>query len=325
MKTFATKILLFLLLLIPVSATLSWFNNTVVMRQSIVLRKDAQFREFCPDTRYLFLGDSRVMMGANPEYIEHAFNFGMSSENYVQTYYKLKYILEHPSCETKPACILLSFDQHSFSTQRLAEWAYDFYYFRYMSPLQAGRATGDYGEYLLRYLKVKVWSYQNQGSTMMDWIAGNLHLQKKEREMYRGYIPRHANFTELSDSAQTAQATRRARFNFGSTELLLYNPVILECFRKTLDLCAEHNIKVVLVTYPVTAIYSELAQTTYGADSVCEPLDAMLRERPEIYRINLLNEYANRLDLFDDSDHLNREGARLFSLRVAELLDQNGL
>lgn len=62
----------------------------------------------------LFLGNSRIFRGINPEKFPtvSGYNFGQDNETYNQVYYKLKYVLDNG---VRPKYIILGIDYHAFS------------------------------------------------------------------------------------------------------------------------------------------------------------------------------------------------------------------
>ena len=67
---------------------------------------DKQFAEYDGTLTYLALGNSHNCI--NTHILENSFNYGSPSENFIQSYYKLKYILEKSG--KKPEYLLLQAD-----------------------------------------------------------------------------------------------------------------------------------------------------------------------------------------------------------------------
>ena len=135
------KALLFLAGFLLGSYGLSKVYTRIIMAHSICNRVDREFYRYDGRLEYLVMGDSHSQYGINPRVIGHAFNFSTAGENYVQTFFKLRFILDHT--DKKIETILLPLDVHSFSSFRAGRLGLTYYYWvKYIDYIELGRRHG---------------------------------------------------------------------------------------------------------------------------------------------------------------------------------------
>lgn len=89
-----------------------YFSETIVYRQEEMLKLRL------PKSEIVFLGDSRSLLGLNSDLIAGSLNYASPAEGYVQTYYKLKHLLENkPNVKT----VVLQYDWESLVREH-REW-----------------------------------------------------------------------------------------------------------------------------------------------------------------------------------------------------------
>ena len=325
MTRFLRNLLLYLVLLALVSAAVGIYYNKVVMRTSIVVRKEKQLEDCCESTEYLFVGDSHVESGINPAFFPESFNYGVGSENPIQAYYKLRHLFNDTPCGKHIKCVILSFDLHTFSERRYEEWINISYYNRYMSYLKLGFITGRVGDFTLKFFQSYLWPYANQGPAVMSAILKGTTEREELRLMDKGYVSRHGVLSDLPDSTQIAIAQRRSEFLLGSEGYAVNDRALLKYFRKTVDLCESKGIAVVFMTYPVSIYLSRTMQEDYSIKPPDERYKQLLGSYSDCPYLDYYDLFFDRTELFDDTDHLNDEGARLLTERVRDDLRVLGL
>ena len=95
MKRPLGKILLFIALFAILHLGLSQAYYRTVAAHASVAAVDAEFRTLMDEINILILGDSHPRNDVHPKLItDQTFNFASQGENYIQTYYKLRYFIE---------------------------------------------------------------------------------------------------------------------------------------------------------------------------------------------------------------------------------------
>jgi hypothetical protein len=112
-----------------------------------------------------------------------------------------------------------------------------------------------------------------------------------------------SNFTR-EEKGEIASSTLRLQFE----NKLKPDSNVQNILRKIVGLCSRHGIKVVLLRSPVTAeYYKGVERMTLGNFEEYYP------NLPESRIINARKLYLEKPELFGDSDHLNTNGARLYT------------
>ncbi len=89
---------LFLLIFIFVLFGFNYLYIKKIEHRTIFWRNYFSFDEYLQKNKnldYAFFGTSRTRDSMNPEYIPNSINFSLSSQNYMEIYYRLKYYLEN--------------------------------------------------------------------------------------------------------------------------------------------------------------------------------------------------------------------------------------
>lgn len=93
-------------------------------------------------------------------------------------------------------------------------------------------------------------------------------------------------------------------------------------FWKTLTLCADRKIKVVTIGSPFTDYYIERVEKYVPRETLYRDVVEHPRYAPLILKhLDYTRFYASRHELFRDLNHLNSEGARIFSRQLAADLE----
>lgn len=129
------------------------------------------------------------------------------------------------------------------------------------------------------------------------------------------------NFGERSDPE--GDAYRRVAMQFKGKGW--YDEIVAGCFEGILRLCREHDIRIVLVRFPLSAAYWRQMDSFLRTDEWEAKVSNLLADE-DIVLLDHHDLYSDREDLFMDPDHLNMTGVQEFSSLVArELRDQGVL
>lgn len=272
--------------------------------KSIFARTVRDFEKQKGEVQVLFLGQSDVKYSIIPdEFGYRAYNFSSEGESFIETYYKLNhYIKDMP----KLKIIVLPIGLPSFSSFRADEIQWEYFEYGYI-------AYSDIPEFYRRkgmmVIREKLLSYCPILKRMqMIYFLRNIGRLLTNRpidktEMYNGYIKN----AESNVSEEGALKRLKRHFNGQNVldgDFLLY-------FEKILKLCKDNNIKVFVVTLPVSKYYLENSKKYINKDLLYNRVLNNPAYSKYIYNyLDLLEIYVNYDELFLNQDHLNHKGAQ---------------
>lgn len=311
---FLIKLLLFSLVFIGFSFLINLLHQRVIMKNSLLNRKEKRLNQELPNIKTLVIGDSHLAAGFNTKHFGHqSFNYSGSGENYLQNYYKLKSVLKRPNSINT---IVVPYELHSASSFRNNRVT-DYSYYGKQIPFIKEAISQQKTSLLQDFLKCHVFSYLEQLRHWRNWWTG----QQKSRRIEEGVEVRERNFAERKNQKEFAKMVTEIQFK-GATSP---HTEALNHLHKIKDLCKEKNKQMLLVRMPVTPHYlNELAKI--------QDLE-QLETTTEIYRITHFPDipYFNfrdsipSLQLFSDSNHLNFEGSKQFSKRLINTIYARGI
>jgi hypothetical protein len=302
------KGLLFVLIFLLINAAIgSLFMNRQVS-QSRTGTIDRQFHQHEKNIRMLALGDSHVATGFDPRVFKNknAFNFSLYGENYIYNYYKLKYILER---NLQVKIIILPIDLHSFSSWRADRFLHDFYWVKYVNYWEVGRYKGELVKFVSKYINGRFFPYKGEFEAMFGLPPQKSRERKAQLpDIFQGFVIK----TETFHHKRVKKARQRVRLHFGKHRY--FDEELAHYFRKILALCAEKDIRLILVKFPVSKIYFRLVSRKVPVKTFYEKVQSMIAPYGNI-RVFDYQDYffEDDVTVFDDPDHLNHVGARLFS------------
>lgn len=309
-EKFAKRALLFIVLLAAINVLLDQAFKAFSVHNILNNRMDEQFAEYKQPLDYLSLGNSHNCV--NTYLLENSFNYGSPSENYIQSYYKLKYILENTN--KKPENLLLQADISTYGAKIAERYEYNSYWIKYIDYRELARIKDD-RKVLTKWVEGKYFSYAGNYKDIQLSIVYRIKI--KTLEMHNGYRP-HRDYRNFADEPNR-QKVAWEKANLFSTKGVYFDPTIKAYFEKIMELCNEHGVKVFLIRYPVS-------QEFYTEETGMVPADKLY---PEVEAIaSRYNSYQGMLDYhslffdhpeyFFDPDHLNVKGSDLLTLQLAK-------
>lgn len=310
---FKALCLAFLIILIIV-LFLEITDRILFRPKSIFARTVSDFESRKNEIKVLFLGQSDMQFAIIPDRLNYsAYNFAAASENFIETYYKLEhYIKDMP----KLKIIVLPLNFQSFSSYRADILQWEYFKYGYISNSDLRDLYKLKGVVMLRE-KLLSFCPIVRGIEMIDFMRNikklfsNQNIEKTET--YKGYL-KYVGSDVTKDSA-----IKRATRHFKGHDI--FNEDFLLYFEKILKLCGDNNIKVFILTLPVTDYYIE--QSKQYVDKELFYNKALNNPQYGKYiskHLDLLEIYANNHDLFLNSDHLNYKGAmKVTDIVAAEL------
>ncbi len=319
MKVFLIRLCVFIMVyLFVINPLLGLYFDKIVMKDSLLRRADEQFSDL-DILDVLVLGDSRSMVAVDPDLIPMSFNFSTNGESYLQTYYKVSTILDRN--ELGVEVIVIPLDLHSFSSFRTERINDPLYWRRYIDFLDLSRRLG-----LLKSLDVLVdsWFFPYSGYLMptgvnFEFLIGNRTMQ----DLNLGFRPLQQHFGSLPGEERNSVARSMVRRQLEGNDPL--DERLLLCFGDIVDLCSKTGVEVVVVSYPITEEYLSIAESTVTRQDIILASAGVLEEYGNVHLLDYSRLFSGATEYFSDSNHLNEEGARLLTLRLAEDLDELSL
>jgi hypothetical protein len=308
-RQFVIRSILFILLLLAVNFALDQSFKRFSVHNHINEMMDRQYAEFDTTMKYLTMGNSHNCI--NTRILDQCFNYGSPSENYIQSYYKLKSVLHGQG--KKPEYLLLQADISSFGPKIASRYEYNSYWIRHIDYLELARIRRS-RDVLTKWLEGKFFSYAGNYKDIQLSILYRIKI--KTLEMYRGYRP-HRDYHNFADEPNRRKAARN-KANLILSRESYFDPAIRVYFEKILQLCQENDVKVMLVRFPMTREFYEEEVKIVPADALYREVEALASKYP-VYQgiLDYHNLYADRPDYYFDPDHLNVEGSDMFTAHLA--------
>ncbi len=315
-RSFFRKVIVIFLLLLVVNALLNLIYDRWMIYHRLNRNQDRQFEAFSDTLTYLMLGNSHDMI--NPQILGNSFNYASPSEVYTQTWYKFKYILEKSS--KKPEYVFISVDPVNFSPKAENTIKFDGYWRKYVDYFELAKETGD-TDYLVKWFTGRYCAYAgNYKFIFMSLVYLNADFSK----VVNGYRPPrdYRNFALEPD--RRASGIERAT-SYLSGYGTAPDPGAVRYFKRILELCAENNIKPILVRMPLTDEYLEHANKLVDMKSLDDQIEKIAGEVAGEYLLfDFRNEFSGRPELFFNADHVNPKGADLISHKIKTRLIESG-
>lgn len=304
------KYLVFALLLVAINTLLDQAFKAFSVHNMLNETMDKQFDEYNEKLEYLAMGNSHNCI--NTHILPNSFNYGSPSENFIQSYYKLKSIIEEKG--KKPETLLLQADLSSFGQKSSDRYEYNSYWIKYIDYLELSRVKNDYG-ILSKWHEGRFFSYVGNYKDVQLSIV--YRLKMKNLEMHNGYRPHrdYRNFANEPNKRKTA---------WNKAQLILSGDNYFDSaagyyFDKIFQLCQANGIQVVLIRYPLTMEFSEEESNIVPAEKIEKQIEAIATRYP-VYRgtLDYHNLYFNHPEYFFDPDHLNVKGSDLLTHRITD-------
>lgn len=300
------KIILILLPVIILTITFELLARTIPTSYSI---KDNYLENKREKIKILVLGSSSSNVGINPQYFgSEGFNIANSSQD---SYYDYNVLLRylHKCNNTKIVIIPVSYLTLFYRgiAYGAEPWRADYYSF-YLNIPKPNKSKFD----LTLYSALAVW---DGPINVIKNVIKHSDLKINEYGYQYPEKPK-SNIKNINDAIWKEPIIRHHKnmdSNFFNSNLALLDKIAKECVRK--------NIQIVFITTPVYKTYSDQVSKSYY-DVMTETIKNISIK----YSANSYNYfYDNRFDIndFTDSDHLNEEGAKKFSIILKnEVIDK---
>ncbi len=268
----------------------------------------------------IVLGDSRAKSGINPMLIsEDCFSLAQGGSTSIEAYYTLKHYIENMGA---PKTVLLSDCAYHFAAVD-GFWTRNIYFdflstkeanevidvakdFDEMSKLCAG---GEKGRFTLFEYKIK------SPTKYMSAVVNSFSENRKEinQKLYKQMVDDKGFKTFVSWWPTSTE------YDMEKLEIL---NTLDYYYRKTIDLCIENNIEVYSLNMPLIATtYNESKKIWEPFGKYFERLKNDYSGFENVHIDTTFDKYDEKY--FDDADHLNEEGAKVYTKSLKERLKED--
>lgn len=307
-KQFVQRFILFISMLIIINLMLDQAFKAFSVHNILNEKLDTQFTEYDDTLKYLAIGNSHNCV--NTYILENSFNYGSPSESFIQSYYKLKHIFEET--DKKPEYVILQSDISSFGPKSADRYEYNSYWIKYVDFIELAKIKKE-RSVLTKWIEGNFFSYAGNYKDVQLSIV--YRTKMKNLEMYHGYRP-HRDYRNFANAANK----QRAAWNKAQrvlSEDIYFDRTTKVYFEKIMQLCQAHDIKIVMVRYPMTKEYST-------EERKIVPAEKLFREIEEIATLYSVYQgtfdyhdlYFDHPEYFFDPDHLNVKGSNLLTERL---------
>lgn len=308
------RLLLFAALLVVVNIALDQAFKAFSVHNILNRRMDEQFAAYNDTLKYLSLGNSHNCI--NTYILNNSFNYGSPSENYIQSYYKLKHILEKSG--KKPEYVILQADISTYGPKIADRFEYNSYWIDYIDYPELAGISGD-RSLLTKWIEGRFFSYAGNYKDVQLSILYRIKIRKLE--MHNGYRPHrdYRNFSQEKDKRRLAWAKANLFLTRGS----YFDPTIKAYYKKILQLCQSHGVKVLMIRYPMTREFHEEEIRIVPERQLFSEVQSIAEQYPVFVKLfDYHNLFFDHPEYFFDPDHLNIKGSDLFTRRFAEDMKQ---
>lgn len=256
---------------------------------------DEELKKIAKTNSLLIMGDSQ-MQRLNPElFDDKTYNFSSRSEHYFFTHSKLKKIFSTPKHTIKK--VLLGVSIHSFSPMykktfdvRYIEGKYSFRRFMFFNNFIKSNEFSNFS-FFFKY-----------NSCFIDGLYRDVEKDGYYKSL--GKNPNNAIIDRIYDVHYPNDIENRITL---SQEKYLNNII---------DLCSKNSVKLILISTPMHSYYKEKVDNRFY-----NVLSKIIKQSNCEY-INFLNENTP-INYFSDANHLNVNGAIVYSKKINYLINLN--
>lgn len=262
--------------------------------QIITSFKNAQARHY----NKLFLGNSRVYRGINPDMIDdHTYNFAHDNDSFNQSYYKLLTIINQKHCIDT---LFIGADYFQFSFKSNTR--------NYVYDKLLGKDY--YSDYSKSFIKETISNYKqifyNNQTLLLSSVARYILGEKS-----KGFIKDNGQYIFDSEASPKDNVTR-------NTEVLEFQK---NYYEHIIDLCHNQGIQVTVFTMPVRD--GELSSyTEQDIERVQSVITSPLNDQ-DLYIDLTYDEGFRDYKDYTDITHLNSNAADRFTRHFIEVVNHS--
>lgn len=280
----------------------------VIMGNTIQNQKERYFNQHPKKANVWVFGDSHPLLAFDPQWFPGSFNWAGTSENYVLNYFKIKDLI---SKGLKPDKIIISAEYHGLSTQGMAllkNHELDDSYWVYKISSRELAANQPNGSDFYR------WKISATGATYAGQFYNLIsYLDRHEtRISSQGYLASVEVFETSHEKGKVLFSKIKSH-----TSYPMIDPIQIIYLKKIKNLCSREGISLVFVRYPIHPDYYRLLKEATNTRSIDSTYQTILNKEVVLdFRFR----FDENLNYFSDPDHLNSNGAKVFTKILADTI-----
>ena len=278
------------------------FQKTI-LDNSLLGQEEKDLKKYGEQTKIFIMGDSHAKTALNPATIQNSFNFASNGENMLETYSKIKYLLEKDNYNFDT--IIIPLDLHSLSSYKTARFENEEWYWKKYVNFKEAQKTNPEIDATKRELFAKI-PILGRG----DWILTALISGKTQTA--KGHIEYVNNFSNNQNKEKEVEKRTRTQFNQQQT----IDPINMNYLKEIMKLTEQQNKKIIFIKYPVTSEYLESAKQYFDREEYYNTIQKDLTEYTNYEILDYQEIYKDQPELFSDPDHLNTAGSKKFSQQI---------
>ena len=290
------QVVLFLSLLLCIYLFFAYHFLSLTKKDRLAhLRPFHEFRQSAPDI--LILGDSHVQNAIDPSLLgSKYFSFAQGGDNIRQMLLKLDYAIRE---KKTIRYVVIPGDYHTFSRHRNKNRNYS----RYLAYTTNYRLISNLYNANWPAVILRILLHGTPLSTADDWEKYFYILTNKRQAA----APTNANYDRLSQNEKESSSIKRVRAHLGHK---IVEPELVAVLDRFIDFCEENKLKIIVIRYPFSKEYGY-----YAKEYPLNEVEALFRSREAHFStlLNYENIFFEKPNLFFNEDHLNDEGAKIFT------------
>lgn len=272
---------------------------------------DRAFLEGDSDLSVLVAGASHARNGVAAEEIG-GLSIAVAGEHPVKTRFRLPWLLDRS--ERPIGAVILELDAASLSSWKADSFEPEFVWGRYVPLLELGMLRGAPLDYAGKWAKARLVPYAGELDNLMFWRAGLRAFQDEDDlDRFRGQPPAWMR--------KSGEEAARLHLEGYSPR----DPAKVWAFQGLVQELRARQVRVVVVRFPVMADYAATAEALGATPQVLDEVMAPLLAPGEVDQLDYSAMFYDRPGAFYDGDHLNGQGRRALTRRLASDLARLGV
>lgn len=254
-------------------------------------------------------GSSRALVHYDPRIIEHvtglsAYNLGRNAAQTDMQWAFLKAYLEH---NAKPKLVIHNLDPYSFVLTREVFDPGQYLPYLHDDEIYRPLCQIDPSVWKWKYVPLYGYAVEDMRFTWITALKGLAGFNPPE-DYFRGYNPRHLTWT--------GDFERYRAGNSAGVDIAI-QPDAVKLLQDLITTCQNQGIRVILVFAPE---YIEMQSLTRNRGQIFRRFSEIADQFHVPFWDYSGSDLCRRRELFYNSQHMNQEGASLFSSELAERL-----
>lgn len=319
-RKFFLRLLVFTLLFLPLNHVLTRAYVRFTRQPYVYEYTRKKFASLQDEVSLLVAGDSHALNAFNDTLVPGSYNYATPSESPIHIYFKLRAAFEQS--DFQPRVVVLPVDLHTFSSFRADKLADQdpAFWAQYVDYIEVGREQGELFPLMVERVKAE-FAYLGGLDNVLEILLSSEPWVTDSME--KGFRPTYEQFSSLSPGEQTEIAEKRTSFHLGGKDYLA--PIEVTYFNRLLDMLEAQQVQIVFVWYPISEEYYEQSSGFVPVEDHFATMQNLFGDRENTLWLDYHDLFWEVPAYYRDSDHLNVDGAQVFTEQFIRDLEANGV